>query len=63
MNIINKSKEVITICMPENPDICIEIKPKQVIEFSDNEAKEILSANSSLAKAKEKKEKKGKKEK
>ena len=61
MNIINKSKEVVTICMPENPDVCIDIKPKQEIEFSDNEAKEIQSANSSLVKVKTKKEQKSNK--
>lgn len=52
MKITNKGKEIVTICNPKKPDVCIDVEPKQVVEFPDDEAKEILSANPSLEEVK-----------
>ena len=58
MKIQNKSKEIVTLCSPKKPDTCIDIDPKGVVEFPDDEAKVILEDNPSLEEVKKSSKKK-----
>lgn len=62
MKIQNKGKEPVILCKPGHgvdsaTPVCIDVEPKQVVEFPEDEAKEILKANPSLEEVKGKKKK------
>lgn len=53
MRIINKGKKSVTLCKPGHgldsvSPVCIDVEPKQVVGFPENEARDIIVANPSL---------------
>lgn len=58
MKIQNTSKEIVMICSPKKPDTCIDIEPKGIVEFPNDEAREFLAANPSLKEVKKTSKKK-----